>query len=58
VYEVPYCVADDAVQRWREYVEELGPVLAEGRRGHALELFMRVAGASEELIASARSSPM
>jgi pimeloyl-ACP methyl ester carboxylesterase len=58
VYDVPYSFDDDASQRWREYVERLGPALAEGRRGDALELFMRVAGSSEEGIASARSSPM
>jgi pimeloyl-ACP methyl ester carboxylesterase len=58
LYEVPYSVGDDASHRWREYVEQLGPVLAEGRRGDAVELFMQVAGASEESIGSARSSPM
>jgi pimeloyl-ACP methyl ester carboxylesterase len=57
-YEVPYSVADDASQRWREYLERLGPALAAGRRGEAVELFMRVAGSSEETIVSARSSPM
>jgi pimeloyl-ACP methyl ester carboxylesterase len=58
VYEVPYIVGDDASRRWREYVEQLGAALAEGRRGDAVELFMRVAGASEEDVAGARSSPM
>jgi pimeloyl-ACP methyl ester carboxylesterase len=58
VYEVPYFVADDALQRWREYVQQLGVALAEDRRGEAVELFMRVAGASEEDIAQARRSPM
>jgi Alpha/beta hydrolase family len=57
VYEVPYLVADDMARRWRRYVEELGAVLAEDRRGDALELFMRLAGSSEEEIAGARSSP-
>jgi pimeloyl-ACP methyl ester carboxylesterase len=57
VYEVPYNVADDWPQRWREYVERLGTVLAEGRRGDALELFMRLAGSSDEDVAGARSSP-
>jgi pimeloyl-ACP methyl ester carboxylesterase len=47
VYEVPYSMADDASQRWREYVEQLEALLAEGRRGDAFALFMRVAGASE-----------
>ncbi len=51
-------IGDDAVQRWREYVDALGPALAAGRRGDAVELFMRVAGSSEQGIASARSSPM
>jgi pimeloyl-ACP methyl ester carboxylesterase len=58
VYEVPYFVADDALQRWREYVEQLGSALGEGRRGDAVELFMRVAGATEEMVAGARSSPV
>jgi pimeloyl-ACP methyl ester carboxylesterase len=57
VYEVPYNVADDWPQRWWEYVEELQAVLAEGRRGDALALFMRLAGSSEEDIAGASSSP-
>ena len=57
VYEVPYSVGDDAAQRWREYVEQLGPALAEGHRADALELFMRVAGSSDEDIARAKSSP-
>jgi pimeloyl-ACP methyl ester carboxylesterase len=56
VYEVPYMVADDAVRRWRRYLEELGPALDEGRRGDALELFMGVAGSSEEDIAGAKGS--
>jgi pimeloyl-ACP methyl ester carboxylesterase len=58
LYDVPYSVGDDASHRWREYVEQLGPALAEGRRGDAVELFMRVAGASEEMIGSAKRSPM
>lgn len=43
VYDVPYCLASDLVQRSREYIQQLGPVLAEDRRGDALELFMRFA---------------
>jgi pimeloyl-ACP methyl ester carboxylesterase len=57
VYEVPYNMADDWPQRWREYVEQLEAVLDEGRRGDALELFMRLAGSSDEVIAGARKSP-
>jgi Alpha/beta hydrolase family len=58
VYEVPYMVDEEAARRWREYVEQLRSVLAEGRRGAAIELFMRVAGASEQDVAGARSSPV
>jgi pimeloyl-ACP methyl ester carboxylesterase len=58
VYEVPYSMGDDASQRWREYVEQLGVALAEGCRGDAVELFVRVAGSPEEMIVGAKSSPM
>jgi thioesterase domain-containing protein len=58
VYDVPYNLADDAPQRQREYLEGLQGLLAEGRRGDMLELFMRLAGSSEEDIAGARRSPM
>ena len=57
VYDVPYSVGDDAAQRWRAYVEQLGRLLAEDRRGDAVELFMRLAGSSGEDVAGARSSP-
>ena len=55
---MPYDMADDGPQRHREDVEQLEGFLAEGRRGDAAELFMRLAGASEEMVAGARSSPM
>jgi pimeloyl-ACP methyl ester carboxylesterase len=58
VYEVPYDMADGARQRHREYVERLEGFLAEGRRGDAAALFMRLAGASEEMVADAKASPM
>jgi pimeloyl-ACP methyl ester carboxylesterase len=58
VYEVPYDMADDWPQLWREYVGRLGAALADNRRGDAFELFMRLAGSSDEEIAGARSSPM
>jgi pimeloyl-ACP methyl ester carboxylesterase len=57
VYDVPYDTADNAPQRYRQYREQLGSALAEGRRGDAVELFMRLAGASEENIAGAKASP-
>jgi pimeloyl-ACP methyl ester carboxylesterase len=58
VYDVPYNLADDAPQRQREYLEGLQGLLAEGRRGDMLELFMRLAGSSEEDITGAKRTPM
>jgi pimeloyl-ACP methyl ester carboxylesterase len=58
VYEVPYNLADDSSQRHREYVEALEAALAQGRRGDAAALFMHMAGASEEMIEGARTSPL
>lgn len=58
VYEVPYSIAGGMLQRWREYVEQLGPALASGRRGDALALFMRLAGSTDEDVAAARNHPM
>jgi pimeloyl-ACP methyl ester carboxylesterase len=57
IYEVPYNMADDWLPRWQQYVEGLAQALADGRRGDALELFMRLTGSSEAEIAGARSSP-
>ncbi|MFI7637003.1 alpha/beta fold hydrolase [Nonomuraea sp. NPDC049400] len=57
VYEVPYNVAPDGRERWREYVERLHALLAEGRRGDAFALFMVTAGATEEMVEQARNSP-
>ena len=57
VYEVPYDTADGAPRRYQGYRERLGSALAGGRRGEAVELFMRLAGSSEEDIRGARTSP-
>ena len=57
VYDVPYNVAGDWPARWAEYRRRLGELLAEDRRGDALELFMRLAETPEPAIASARTAP-
>ncbi|MEV4114305.1 alpha/beta hydrolase [Nonomuraea sp. NPDC049695] len=57
VYEVPYNLAPDGRERWREYVGRLHALLAEGRRGEAFALFMATAGATEEMVEQARNSP-
>ena len=58
VYEVPYNLADDWPARWGAYRQDLAAALAEGRRGDAIELFMRVVDTPDEVIDGARSSPM
>ena len=57
VFDVPYSVGPDAVDAWRAYVADLRRAVADDDRDRALELFMRVAGMSDEDIAGARSSP-
>ncbi len=56
VYEVPYDTSEDAAQRFSDYRVQLGAALAEGRRGDAVALFMRLAGSSDEAIIGARRS--
>jgi pimeloyl-ACP methyl ester carboxylesterase len=56
VYEVPYLLDVEAAQQWSEYVDRLAAALTDGRRGDAIELFMRLAGSSDDGIAGARAS--
>ncbi|KOV61692.1 alpha/beta fold hydrolase [Streptomyces sp. MMG1121] len=59
VYEVPYAdgLAGGA-EREAAYKEALTEALAAGRRGEAVELFLRLTGLAEEMIQGARRSPM
>ena len=58
VYEVPYNATDqDWPRQWREYAEGVTAALALGRRGDAVELFMRVTGSSDTDLAQLRVSP-
>jgi pimeloyl-ACP methyl ester carboxylesterase len=57
VYDVPYDTSAGASRRFDQYRMELDAALREGRRGDAVELFMRLAGSPDEQIAAARSSP-
>ena len=50
-------MAEDWPQRWGDYRTRLEAALAEGRPGDAAELFMRVAGSSDEELAAVRDSP-
>jgi pimeloyl-ACP methyl ester carboxylesterase len=58
VYEVPFALHEDAAKERAEYTENLTEALAQGRRGDAVELFLRLTGLAEEMIQSARRSPM
>ena len=58
VYEVPYAMDDDSARARAEYTERLGEALGQGRRGDAVELFLRLTGLGEEMIRGARRSPM
>ncbi|MFF9861025.1 alpha/beta fold hydrolase [Streptomyces tendae] len=58
VYEVPYAVDDAAARAAAEYTGRLAEVLGQGRRGDAVELFLRHTGLGEEMIRGARQSPM
>ncbi|CAM5416188.1 alpha/beta fold hydrolase [Streptomyces canus] len=59
VYETPYAdFLDGGAERNAEYTEELTAALAEGRRGDAVELFLRLTGMGEGMIQGARQSPM
>jgi pimeloyl-ACP methyl ester carboxylesterase len=57
VWEVPYAVGEEAVRGWQQYVVALGEALGRDDRGAALELFMRLAGSTQELVAQVRRSP-
>jgi alpha-beta hydrolase superfamily lysophospholipase len=57
VYEVPYILSDEGPHWHRGDGQKAAALVAEGRRGDALELFMRTVGSPDELVARARSSP-
>jgi hypothetical protein len=57
VYEVPYNMDDDGPHWNRSDVPGVDALLADGRRGDVVELFMRAVGSSEEDIAGAKASP-
>ncbi|MGD1220267.1 MULTISPECIES: alpha/beta fold hydrolase [Streptomyces] len=57
VYETPFAVHDEARAERREYTERLTGLLAEDRRGDAVELFLSLTGMPPEMIAGTRRSP-
>ncbi|MFD3498306.1 alpha/beta fold hydrolase [Streptomyces sp. NPDC058676] len=58
VYEPPFAVYEGGAKERAEYTRALTEALAQGRRGDAVELFLRLTGLAEEMIQGARQSPM
>ncbi|MFF8402015.1 alpha/beta fold hydrolase [Streptomyces sp. NPDC015684] len=59
VYETPFAdFLPGGAEREAVYKERLNEALAAGRRGDAVELFLRLTGLGEEMIRGARQSPM
>ncbi|MFI0512718.1 alpha/beta fold hydrolase [Streptomyces sp. WSLK1-5] len=59
VYETPYAdFLEGGAEQNAEYTEQLTAALDEGRRGDAVELFLRLTGMGEQTIQGARQSPM
>lgn len=57
LWEPPFSVDDDGPRRHREYATRLAELLAAGRRGDAVELFMKQVGLPPEFVAQARNAP-
>ena len=58
MYEPPYHSSQDVRQAWKEYRQDLGNLLAEGRKGDAAALFMRSVGTPEEQVEGMRHAPI
>jgi len=58
LYEAPYDSDDARQQAFRTYKKQLAEVLAEGRRGDALGLFMMFVGMPPDHLEGARKLPM
>ena len=58
IYEVPYNEDESAQQGWRQYGKQLRELLAQGRKGDAVALFMRLVGASPEDVEGIKQTPM
>ena len=58
LHEPPYVPdGDDERRISREYAENLRTILAEGRRGDAVELFMTTVGMTQEIVGQMRHDP-
>ncbi|MEU3946670.1 alpha/beta hydrolase [Streptomyces sp. NPDC029526] len=58
VYETPYALSEEDLAERARYTEQLTAALDEGRRGDAVELFLRLTGLDEAVIEGARQSAL
>ncbi len=58
LYEPPFTLDADGIRRFKEYRTQLDELLAAGRGGDAIELFMRLVGAGDEGVAGMRQAPV
>jgi pimeloyl-ACP methyl ester carboxylesterase len=58
LYEPPFIIDDSRPPMPKDYLAQLDGLLAEGRRGDAVELWQRHIGIPAEMIAQFRQSPM
>jgi pimeloyl-ACP methyl ester carboxylesterase len=57
LYEPPHNGDPDAEEAWRQYLRELAQALADGRRGDAVALFMRLIGTTGDQVEGMRRAP-
>lgn len=58
MYEAPYNDDEAARQAWKEYTKKLSELLAAGRKGDAVGLFMMLVGATADQVEGIRQDPM
>jgi pimeloyl-ACP methyl ester carboxylesterase len=58
MYEAPYNNDEDARQSWKTYRNQLADVLAQGRKGDALALFMMLVGMPPDHLDAVRRHPL
>jgi pimeloyl-ACP methyl ester carboxylesterase len=58
MYEAPYNDDEPSRKAWREYTKQLGKLLAAGRRGEAVGLFMMLVGATADQVEGMHQHPM
>jgi pimeloyl-ACP methyl ester carboxylesterase len=58
MYEPPYNSEESSRPEWKEYRQKLAELLADGRRGDAVALFMRFVGTPAEMVGGMRQAPV